>query len=149
MKLEIKQAMTQKELTEVFRIRTQVFVGEQHVPADEEIDQLDEVTPLFVVYLDDVAVATARLIQVNESIMKIGRVAVLKPYRNSGVGKTLLRYLMTYVQEQTEATCVKLGAQCNAMPFYEKLGFIGYGPIYLDAGIEHQDMKCEWERTSK
>lgn len=141
--MEFIKATTQAHFAHLFKIRVKVFVEEQAVSANEEIDDLDETTPLFIAYHEGVPVATARLIFVDQTLAKIGRVAVLKEYRGQGIGKEMLLYLMQYLKQETDVKTVKLGAQCQAIPFYEKLGFEAFGDIYLDANIEHVDMKCQ------
>ena len=146
MVVKVVQAMTQRELSHAFRIRSIVFVEEQNVPAIEEIDVLDEHTPLYVAYVAGEPVATARLIMVDDELVKVGRVAVLKQHRGKGIGQEMMRQLMNLIKEEMTQTKVKLGAQCQVIPFYETLGFKAYGPIFLDANIEHRDMVCEIKR---
>ena len=143
MVIEVIQATKQRELSHAFRIRSIVFVEEQHVPAIEEIDVLDEHTPLYVAYVAGEPVATARLIVVDDELVKVGRVAVLKQHRGQGIGQEMMRQLMTIIKDEMKQTKVKLGAQCQVIPFYETLGFEAYGPVFLDANIEHRDMVCQ------
>ena len=123
--MEIVLASTQKHFADVFRIRTNVFIGEQHVPAQEEIDELDQFVPILVAYEGDMALGTARVIETKEGYAKIGRVAVLKEARQKGVGSV---------------NQIKLDAQIGAQKFYESLGFIAHGEVFLDAGIDHISM---------
>ncbi|MGL4337827.1 MAG: GNAT family N-acetyltransferase [Turicibacter sp.] len=140
--MRVIKAYEQKHFADAFRIRTNVFVGEQGVPANEEIDELDGFVPIFVAYSkEEVALGTARVIVTNEGLGKIGRVAVDKAHRRKGVGQLLMRETITYIEKETNANAIKLSAQLSAIPFYESLGFESYGETYLDAGIEHIDMK--------
>ncbi|HAX72156.1 MAG TPA: GNAT family N-acetyltransferase [Firmicutes bacterium] len=140
--MQIKIATTQKDFADVFRIRTNVFIGEQQVPPHEEIDDLDGYVPILVAYTaENQAVGTARIILKEDNIAKIGRVAVDKNYRRAGVGKKLMEASINYVNTQTDATIIKLDAQVTAIPFYLSLGFTPYGDEFLDAGIRHVAMK--------
>lgn len=134
-------ATNQKHFADAFRIRTNVFVGEQGVPAHEEIDELDGCVPIFVAYENEVAMGTARIILKDNQIAKIGRVAVTKECRGHGVGKEMMSAVMDYIAEETQAIEIQLDAQLTAIKFYETLGFITYGDVFKDAGIDHMAMK--------
>ena len=75
----------------------------------------------------------------NGGVGKIGRVAVLREKRGTGLGKALIRAALDELRalglEQA-----KLGAQTHAIGFYEALGFVAIGPEFMDAGIPHRDM---------
>lgn len=127
-----------KDINPIRAVRTDVFIEEQHVSQDEEWDGLDDQC-LHVLALDgnDDPIGTARLLPEG----KIGRMAVLKPWRGKGVGAAMLELLM----QEAEArgfTEVGLAAQVHAVPFYEKFGFVAYGEQFMDAGIPHYRMKA-------
>lgn len=124
-------------------IRHEVFVIEQQVLEDEEWDELDA-SAIHLIARDDsgIPVGTARLL-VDGDTGKIGRVAVRKDARGTGMGAALIRAGMDQLRGLPGVTRAKLGAQCHAIGFYEKLGFTVYGPEYLDAGIPHRDMTRE------
>lgn len=134
-------ATEQKHFAEAFRIRTNVFVAEQGVPAHEEIDAFDEWVPIFVAYENEAAMGTARVILKDNKIAKIGRVAVIKENRGHGVGKELMSVVINYITENTHAIEIQLDAQLTAIKFYETLGFTSYGDVFKDAGIDHMSMK--------
>lgn len=117
-------------------IREQVFIVEQHIAPDDEWDELDAVSTHFVLYQDQQALATARLLADNS----IGRVAVLKSARGQGLGETLMRYVMDYAKQQGRLS-VHLSSQVHAMAFYQRLGFIAEGTEYLDCNIPHMRMR--------
>lgn len=139
--MEVMLATTQQHFADVFRIRTNVFIGEQNVPPGEEIDMLDRIVPILVAYEGDNALGTARVIEMPEGYAKIGRVAVAKEVRKSGVGRALMEAAISFIKNETKAEYIKLDAQISARKFYESLGFIAYGEIFLDAGIDHIAMK--------
>lgn len=122
-----------------YALRHQVFVGEQGVPIEEEVDDLDQTATHLMAKEDGTPVGTARVVYQGE-IAKIGRVCVLKSARGTGLGAKLIEAAVQIAKEQPGVTKAKLGAQLHALGFYEKLGFSVYGPVFLDAGIEHRDM---------
>lgn len=137
---------TSEEREAVFALRMEVFVEEQKVPVEEELDANDVTATHFLVRKMPVVsepfskiVGTARLMDKSEGTGKIGRVAIAQPYRGKGLGALLMRFI-----EQTagERRCKRLilEAQCYAIPFYEKLGYVAEGEIFLDANIEHRFM---------
>ncbi len=122
-----------------FALRHQVFVGEQDVPFEEEIDDLDKIATHLLATIDGTPAGTARVVY-HHDVAKIGRVCVLKSARGTGLGAKLIKAAVQIAKEQPGITKAKLGAQLQALGFYEKLGFSVYGPVYLDARIEHRDM---------
>ncbi|MDO4924150.1 MAG: GNAT family N-acetyltransferase [Turicibacter sp.] len=144
--MNIILATKQKHFADAFRIRTNVFVGEQAVPVHEEIDDLDCFVPIFVAYENEVAKGTARVILKNDDVAKIGRVAVTKEFRGDGVGRELMLEVIQYVIENTNVSEIQLDAQLTAVKFYETLGFTSYGEIFKDAGIDHILMKYVIQR---
>ncbi|MEJ2214307.1 MAG: GNAT family N-acetyltransferase [Gammaproteobacteria bacterium] len=126
-------------------IRSKVFIDEQQVPADLEIDEHDSEAIHFLVLSEDKQfIATARLLNDGH----IGRIAVLKEYRNQGIGTKLLSDILCKA-EQLNLTKVFLNAQVNAEKFYENHGFVSEGEIFMDAGIPHIKMtkKLNYERN--
>ncbi|MCO8082434.1 GNAT family N-acetyltransferase [Acinetobacter lwoffii] len=125
-----------KDLAEYAKvIREAVFIQEQHIAAEDEWDAEDAVAVHFIVFQQDQAIATARLLSNNS----IGRVAVLTTARGLGVGQRLMQAVIDYARtEQREL--VKLSSQVHAIGFYQALGFKAQGEEYLDCGIPHIDM---------
>lgn len=117
-------------------IRFTVFVEEQGVPADIELDEHDAVCVHAVAFDGTRAIGTGRLLPDGH----IGRMAVLKESRNAGVGALLLTKLMEKAKEKGFAQ-VALSAQIHAARFYRRHGFVEEGPEYVEAGIRHQAMR--------
>ncbi len=118
-------------------IRDKVFIEEQGVPRELEHDAHDaEAIHLLAISPTGEAVATARLLADGH----IGRMAVLIPWRNRGIGTALLRRLLD-IATLERMPGVFLHAQCRAVPFYERLGFVATGTVFKDAGIDHQAMQ--------
>ena len=134
-----------QEFEKAFNIRRKVFIEEQNVPFEEEKDGLDEEAEHFLLYVGKKTAATCRL-RILDKTAKIERVACLKEYRGLKLGKIIMEYLMDYIKNQSDAVIMVLGAQCSVVGFYEKLGFIAEGDIFLDAGIKHRLMKLKVER---
>lgn len=135
------------EAQQVLRqIRIEVFIQEQEVPAADEWDGLDESASHFLVQTQQgEAIASARvLLEVNskaEQHYRIGRVAVLKPYRRQGVGQLLMRFIMDECLSQPGIAGLYLHAQTQCQHFYELLGFVAEGEEFMDAGIPHIAMR--------
>jgi len=119
----------------ILAIRFEVFVHEQNVPPELEVDGLDPKCLHALAFEEEKPIATGRLLEDGH----IGRVAVLKPYRNRGIGIAIMKTLIEAARERSLAT-VCLSSQTHAIAFYERLGFKAQGEIYLDAGIDHIDM---------
>ncbi|TNJ42242.1 GNAT family N-acetyltransferase [Phaeobacter sp. B1627] len=129
-----------EDLDSCLRLRFEVFVGEQGVPVEEERDAHDDrATHLLATRDDGTPVGTARILFDGETA-KIGRVCVVKAARGTGLGAQLIEACVAEARNRLGVTTVKLGAQMQALGFYEKLGFAAFGPVYLDAGIDHRDM---------
>jgi predicted GNAT family N-acyltransferase len=121
-------------------IRHQVFMQEQGVPKEIEIDQYEAACIHFVLYTDDnQAVATCRLLPLDDQIVKIQRMAVQKAYRGRDFGKKIVENAELFAKEQGYQT-ITLGAQITALGFYEKMGYVKHGEKFLDAAIEHYHM---------
>ena len=139
---EAAPVTTAEEREAIFALRMQVFVEEQGVPPEEELDLYDMTATHLLARRFDVPseiVGTARLIDKGAGQAVVGRVAVHRDYRGLGVGALLMRYAETVALAQGFAR-LDLGAQCYAIPFYEKLGYTAEGDIYLDCAIEHRHM---------
>jgi predicted GNAT family N-acyltransferase len=117
-------------------VRQQVFMEEQGVPADLEWDGEDQ-QALHLLALDDHAnpIGCARLLPSGQ----IGRVAVLKPWRGRGIGRSLLQRLLKEA-DSADYPPLFLHAQLSALHFYTGQGFKPEGSIFHEAGIPHQQM---------
>ena len=145
----IAEVRTPAERESVFAIRMLVFVEEQAVPADEELDIHDLTARHFLARWRSMPptdseniVATARLVDKGRGIGKVGRVAVLLQHRGKGIGAALMRHV-EQAAISSGFTQLTLEAQLYAIPFYAKLGYAAEGDIFLDCGIEHRLMRKE------
>ena len=126
-------------ITEAFLVRQEVFIQEQGVPAELELDKYDPLAAHVLAYLDGNCIGTGRLIDLGGGQAQIGRMAVLAQFRGNGRGKQILEKLVQLASSQG-ARSIVLHSQIAAIPFYEKLGFEAHGPIYDEAGIPHRNM---------
>ena len=116
-------------------IRFEVFVHEQGVPADMELDELDATSFHILASTGTRAIATGRLL----SDGHIGRVAVLANWRKKGVGAAVMQALMQEAAKRGMGE-LHLNAQLSAVDFYKRLGFHLEGEVFMEAGIAHQTM---------
>lgn len=136
----VRVADTNEDRQDCFAIRYAVFVQEQNVPLELEMDEYDATATHFL--LRDALgqpVATARLLDKN-GMAKIGRVAVLKAARGRGVGIAVMRAVLENARHLGFKEAV-LDSQTYAIPFYARLGFLAEGDEFDDAGIPHFRMR--------
>jgi YbgC/YbaW family acyl-CoA thioester hydrolase len=129
------------ELGEVARrIRTEVFVQEQRIPADLEWDEADA-KAIHVVAFNRLGqgIATGRLLEQQPGVARIGRMAVDRMLRGSGVGRQVLQALLAAAAARGDREVV-LHAQRSAAEFYLGLGFEPRGAAFEEAGIPHIEM---------
>ena len=132
----IRLAHWPKDKDALKQVREAVFVREQRVPVELEWDGLDDQC-LHMLAEDHqgTPIGTGRLLPDGH----IGRMAVLREWRGRSVGSALLRALMDEGKKRGFLDLV-LAAQVQAMPFYEKAGFVAEGEVFDDAGIPHRNM---------
>lgn len=127
--------------TDALAIRKKVFVEEQQVPMELEIDELEDQTLHVVGYLEGTPISTARIYEKYPQTYKIQRVAVDAGVRGQKRGIQLMQEVERYAKE-IEGKALILDAQDYAIPFYEKLGYsISDAEGFMDAGIPHHSMK--------
>lgn len=124
---------------DAIKIRYEVFVKEQNVPEDLEIDDLEDQSHHLVLYENSSPIGTARIYHVGDGQHKMQRVAILKNKRGQGNGGKLVKAIEQQVHH-LQGQKITLGAQIHALSFYEKLGYAVEGPEFMDAGIPHREM---------
>lgn len=128
-----------------FKLRTEVFVNEQNVPIELELDEKDnsEYTIHVGYFKDDKLIGVARLIDMDKEVIHIGRVAIDKHHRGKGIGHKLILGCEDIAKRVLNRDFnIELSAQVYVETFYKKLGYNRINNnIYIDAGIEHIDMK--------
>lgn len=134
-KISIRTSSFAAEAELIYSLRKAVFVDEQGVPAELEMDELDPVCQHVLAWRDGIAVGTGRIAPDG----RIGRMAVIANCRGEGIGHEMLIQLLQ-LGWNMGVDHLYLSAQCQAIPFYEKAGFVASGPVYEEAGIEHRHM---------
>ncbi|MFE5523579.1 GNAT family N-acetyltransferase [Streptomyces virginiae] len=147
--VEVRVAVSEEDLKSCFAVRSEVFVVEQSVPESIEYDAYDaDAVHVLAVDADGAPLGTGRLLHGPVALGKtgdptvgsLGRLAVAKSARGLGVGVALVRAIEAEAARRGLAA-VDLGAQTHALGFYERLGYVAYGPEFQDAGIPHRAMR--------
>lgn len=136
--MEIKIVQHREELEHAYKVRMEVFVEEQKVPPEEELDEHDATAIHYIMYEDGRPVAASRLRFVDE-YGKLERICVLKDYRGKYLGRKLIEAMERTVAEKGYKKA-KLNAQTHAENFYQKVGYETVSGEFLDAGIPHVTM---------
>lgn len=143
--MSTEKITTEAGLQKALNIRRKVFIEEQQVPEEEEIDAydvLDAPCDHILVYYQEQPVGTGRL-RVVEGYGKLERICILEKFRKYGLGKEIILGLEQIAQEKG-LTKVKLEAQTHAEGFYEKIGYKSEGEEFMDCNIPHILMKKYW-----
>jgi predicted GNAT family N-acyltransferase len=135
---QIRRVVSEKELKRAFSIRLRVFVREQGVPEEIELDEDDQKAIHLLAVVNGNSVGTARMV-IKMGRAKIGRMAVLKSYRGKGIGKALLGRAIELARGGG-AKSIYLHAQVPVVGFYETTGFSPAGRVFMEAGIPHRKM---------
>jgi predicted GNAT family N-acyltransferase len=137
--IEIREARDAHERETLLALRHEVFVEEQGVPLDLEIDEHDEEAVHLVAVEGDRIVGTCRVLQAGGQA-KFGRLVVARDARGRGIGAALLEEAERRARA-TGANVMVLAAQTSAIGLYDRAGYTARGEVYLDAGIEHVTME--------
>lgn len=124
-------------------IRKKVFIDEQGVDESLEIDEYDMLGGRcrhYYTLVDGCPAAAFRCMDKGGGRVKLQRFCVLPEYRRQGVGQFMLNRLEEMCRREN-ITVIEMGAQCQAVPFYEACGYEVVSGIFMDAGIEHVKME--------
>ncbi len=124
-------------------IRTEVFCEEQGYGVEDEFDSDDALAHHLLVIVDGQPVAAGRMIPLKEDAWRLGRIAVRKPMRGTGLGRLLVEEMCRQA-ESLGARRILLDAQCRAVGFYEKCGFVVTGPEHMDGHVPHVGMELRY-----
>ena len=138
MAIRVRRVSSTNDLEKAFAIRKRVFVREQGVPEEIELDHYDTRAFHFLAFDGEKPVSTARVVMRHGSA-KIGRMAVLRSHRGRGIGKALLKRAVKTARKQG-AQKIYLHAQVAVIEFYQKMGFRCVGRVFREAGISHRKM---------
>jgi predicted GNAT family N-acyltransferase len=136
----VRSTRDAKEIEAAMDLRVKVFVGEQGVHPDKELDDLDEESVQIVGLDDSGVIATCRLRDLGGGAWKLERMLVDRRLRGNGVGARLLAGAESDARERG-ATEMVLHAQRRAEPFYTAHGYVSEGNTFLEAEIEHVRMR--------
>ncbi|WP_085521683.1 GNAT family N-acetyltransferase [Tuberibacillus sp. Marseille-P3662] len=129
---------SKKQYDDALNVRNEVFVHEQNVPADLEIDEFEDDSTHFVTYEQDKPIGAGRLRHIDQ-VGKVERICVLKAYRGHKVGQAIMCAIESSAKKQGFHT-LKLNAQNHAIKFYQQLGYDVCSDEFMDAGIPHVQM---------
>ena len=132
---EVRPARDQAEVDAALALRRDVFCGEQGVSLDDELDGRDAEALHLVVVDEGRVVGTCRLL-LDQGTAKLGRMAVAPSHRGRGLAGALLAEADVQAGRRA-ATRIALAAQLTARALYERAGYVPYGDVFLDAGIDH------------
>lgn len=136
--MKVKIAHTKQEKNDVFQIRTTVFIHEQHVPPEREVDQFDGDAIHFIGYVGHTPISAGRLRFVDD-YGKLERICTLKEHRGKSYGKKIINKMEETIQKH-QVNQAKLNAQTHAINFYKRLGYQVMSEEFIDAGIPHVTM---------
>jgi len=134
--IDVRKVTDPTELEKVFAIRREVFVGEQNCPPELEWEFEDESTH-FLATVNSVPAGACRWRKTDKGY-KLERFAVLKPFRNMGVGQQLVKTVLDDLPK--DADYIYMHAQLPAISLYERFNFEKIGPEFEEAGIRHYKM---------
>ena len=134
--ISVQKITSPKDLEKAFAIRDTVFVQEQGCPSDLEHEH-DDIAIHFLATVDGIPVGAARW-RKTEQGYKLERFAVLKEYRGKGIAAAMIKTVLADLPH--DATYIYLNAQIDAVPVYEKNGFVKVGEQFEEAGIQHFKM---------
>jgi predicted GNAT family N-acyltransferase len=139
--IHVREVRNDAEHAAAMAIRRAVFVEEQDVPVELELDGRDDDAVHLVAVRDGDVVATCRLLEVGATV-HLGRLAVDASARRQGIAALLLRDAERWARARG-ARRLALSAQTYATPLYTCAGYVAVGEPYMEAGIEHVDMELE------
>ena len=138
--ITVKNIKDQSDKKKAFEIRNLVFCEEQKVSKKIEFDGLDQFCDHYLAKINDLPIGTARIREQKRGTFKIERMAVLKEYRNKGVGKAIIKNILKQYLAKNQNINLVLNSQINAKDFYKKFGFSEVGKEFIEADIRHVKM---------
>lgn len=139
--MDVRVAKTKQQIEDAFKVRRTVFIEEQNVSEERELDEHDEEAIHFIAYVQNIPVAAARLRLVGD-YGKLERICVLKEFRSRSYGREIISEMEAVIRDH-KLKKAKLNSQTYAVEFYEKLGYQVVSEEFVDAGIPHVTMEKE------
>ncbi len=137
---QIIEVKKNKHLEFCRSIRKEVFINEQGVDPKIELDSKDAACEHILALYKDEPIATARLLRVTEQKYKVGRMAVKKKFRRSGIGSKILQFIENHLKNNN-VKFIELNAQKYVEEFYLKNGYAPIGNDFYEADILHIKMQ--------
>ena len=134
--LTIKIAETLDEFRDAKWVRIKVFQQEQGISARINFDGRDGESAHIIAYLNAMPVGTTRVRKLDNGAVKIERMAVLKVFRQRGIGAQIIKYALDFIKDQ-RIKVVRLSSQEQVQKFYEQFGFKAMGDVFDEAKIRH------------
>ncbi len=140
----VRRATTDDDVRAAFAVRQRVFVGEQGVPPELELDQFDASATHMVAEAEGVVVAAGRLVILPNARdewgeARLGRISVLPEWRRRGIAGLIIGALESEAAD-LGFTEVSLHSQTYIQALYDKHGYVVCGAAFVDAGIDHVPM---------
>ena len=136
----VKFVETELELEGAINVRMRVFVVEQQIPVEEEIDEADATATHAIALYQGQIVGAGRMIYRDGGTVQIGRMAVDRQFRRQGIGGRILAFLEDEARAQGIGSCL-LHAQEYVKAFYAGSGYLEHGDVFLEADIPHIEMR--------
>lgn len=137
--MKVKIVETKQQLEDAYAVRMKVFVEEQGVPKEIEIDQYEEEATHFIVYDQATPIGAGRYRRIDE-IGKVERICILPDYRKTGIGKKLMEKIEAVMKQQGVKKAM-LNAQTHAEVFYERIGYKTVSELFYEADMPHVTME--------
>lgn len=132
--------LTQEDYFKALRIRQEVFIEEQNVPPEIEIDEYENLCVHFLTEDNSHPLATGRL-RVKDKYIKFERIAVVRDSRGKGIGRALMIFMQSFARDHFPDLTPYMHSQSDAIGFYESLGWKKIGDPFFEAGISHHAME--------
>jgi predicted GNAT family N-acyltransferase len=136
----VKRVESEAEMEAAIGVRFRVFVSEQAVPPEEELDEADATATHAVALSGSETIGTGRLLHQDDTTAVIGRMAVDLEFRRKGVGGQILLFLEEEARSQGYRSSV-LHAQEYVKSFYASHGYVEHGEVFMEVGIPHVEMR--------
>ncbi len=140
--ITVKFVETEAELEGAVNVRMRVFVVEQQIPPEEEMDDADATATHAIALNGRQIIGTGRLLYLDDGGAQIGRMAVDRQFRRQGVGGRILAFLEEEARAQGVSGCL-LHAQEYVKAFYAGCGYVEHGELFQEADIPHIEMRKE------
>ena len=144
MVIHVKEIFSKEDIEVAKEIRKEVFVIEQNVSIEEEMDEFDNIAHHYLASIDAIPAGTARWRNTSNGY-KLERFAVLRKFRGAGVGSALVEKIMEDIESEglTKNSTVYLHAQESAVKLYEKYNFAIMSEMFMEANIPHYLMEYQ------